>query len=38
MECGKCTFEITRDTLALRKLASDLAKRVTGKNSSELLA
>jgi hypothetical protein len=40
MECidEKCAFEITRDTLALRKLANDLAKQVTGKKASELLA
>ncbi|KAJ6465113.1 hypothetical protein C8R47DRAFT_991660 [Mycena vitilis] len=35
---AKCDLEIKRDTLALRKLANDLAKQVKGKNVSELLA
>ncbi|KAF7375454.1 hypothetical protein MSAN_00433300 [Mycena sanguinolenta] len=33
-----CSFEVTRETLALRKLASDLAKQITGGNPSELIA
>ncbi|KAJ7684433.1 hypothetical protein DFH06DRAFT_1073106 [Mycena polygramma] len=40
MKCGRsqCAFQITRDTLALRKFTNDLAKYVRGKTASELLA